>query len=766
MKKSSSAVKNKSGVSSARRRVGQSVSSAAKFSKLEIKREEGIDDEFQDAESDPCSSYIAERNVGMMSSTTSMINIQSSCQDSELHSSTQTVVTSDTERVETAIQIDCDDVPLHDDATKVVLLSPRDQEICSNDPIDAPGTPKIKSLPTKTKISKFTEKSIEELLVQSMDDIDCSTGRDSPDYEYPPNHKLAPMRLLRTLPKPQQQTPCRNTGGYTDGILSTIEEDANVDDKENKADNHVCFVGKDLYKNTDLCRQIRKEDYNVTDITTRIEDAARNLTLTYDIDMKDEDITRDIMEPKKIITTTSSHDDDKCNQGLDVNVCKQVSLVAMPQSIAEESKELSYISELTKSLSKTANSFNETPADLPRVAIGEGTPQLNPSANNPSEKVFKNTRIVPTVSSDSSEKSQEESETVTSSVSGSLVEMPDLSGSGSYVLLSDFNDDTDEDGKEFESEVTDGCKELNNVTLASTLESYEMVLKTPEIKPTSETPEVKSSRKLPPVPPSTAPVLTVGEGVIEATSYQTSHNGDVDSTIWGDNLTVATPCQRKRLKPNKMLFEAVNGSKSEFTLPKSEIEKLEQDILNTMETVDNTADKQTSSLTEMLLEYVENEDLSIEDIDTICGNHPAVDKTKSEINATSLIKPGLISHPDSKSEVAASSKDPSSCSHGGHPKSSGVKTPTQLSPPKSKNIGLEDSPAKQSNLVLSRPKGPVPSSPQSSRSSDIEDSPSKKSGLATPLICSEGELEDDNLWNNASEAVFDDACQALLQIKR
>ena len=509
-------------------------------------------------------------------------------------------------------------------------------------------------------------------------------------------------------------------------------------------------------------------------------------------------------------------------------------------------------------------------------------------------------------SNESSEKSQG-SDPGTSSISGSLVDLPDLSGSGSYVFLSDFRDDSDEEAKTCENQITTKVEECDATSsgMDLTLQSYEMILKTPEIK---------ANRKLPTLPPTTVPVLTPGSDVLNSVIPQCDETC-VPGDLVIDNITpITTPCQRKRLKPNKVLFEAVNSSKNELTLPAVEIDKLERELIDTLTTFNSATDTAGDSLTNMLLEYVENEDVSLEDLEKICSGSRvghevktsadkcdketekdcvndldlesnaknqsesvvlraeirpkssvrqlilsdsindvqldlSITKASQELNLvepnisgkeessqnlivveesspctlkdirlkkiapedSSSRKRGLEDSPSKKNGVEDSPSKKSGLEDGSSKKSGLEDSPSKSSgledspskksgledsPPKksgiddsssrkrvsvdspSKGCGLEDSPSKKSGLEDRPPKksGIEDSSSRKRVSVDspskgcgLEDSPSKKSGMLTPLIGSEGELEEEsgiNIWDNACEDVFDDACTALLQIRR
>ncbi|KAL5268333.1 hypothetical protein ACHWQZ_G002259 [Mnemiopsis leidyi] len=790
--KESSTSGRKSTLTSSRRKMGKLEDSAGKCA---ISSEEAADSEFKDAESSPYVSFIKKyeeenENIGCLSTSHSFSETE--------YGTSSLAALCKGEILEPALdksppvegRAACDPI-------KIVNL---------DNPIEKIAEPKIMPNQNYSNTSKITLKSLDELVGERINDLGDNYDNHNIGNDYPPNHKLTSLRLYRTLPCPRPLNLNNSTSTCVDAVEipetnPSVDKDGNLlEDKENKSDN--AHQNGSMNIKTNFCSQLGNDKSIISDLPSSIEDVLSYRTLILnDKNLNIEDqLTKQIPNSESFIK--------KLNDPLNATCIEVIADGIKPVAtvLTDGGKQLI---PTQKSCEKSQSMDGLKQEALSCVSLDNKTESTKTSSNSSSEK-------------------SQESDPSTSSISGSLVDLPDLSGSGSYVLLSDFRDDTDEDMKTPKSHVETNEKEcaVTSSTMDLTLESYEMILKTPEIK---------ANRKLPPLPPSTAPVLSLGPDLLDSFSSECDETCTVD--LINDNFTPnTTPCQRKRLKPNKVLFEAVNSSKNELTLPAVELDKLENELIDSLTTFSSATDIVDDSLTNVLLEYVENEDVSLEDLEKICsgsiGNNkcPSTSPPKIKCNdetiignecdfaalekelrpekhirysdpSKSVIKQNVsvdkvpqelsLDNPTTSVEKENPLKktviEESSCLGNKPPKKSKIESslPINSNLEKSTIDGsltkksiLRDSPSKKGSVKdSSSNKCSLEDSPSKKTASEdspskkimLENSPSKKSGMLTPLIGSEGELDEeigDNIWDDACEDVFDDACTALLQIRR
>ena len=785
---------------------------------------DGADGEFKDAESSPFVSFMDTVREEDENNVCSVSAISSRFEETEC--STRYVASTPKEEVpEPAMSDALKKSPTVEAET---AFNPK-EKINIDNTIEGLAKPKIMPHPNHLNPSKLSVKSLDELVGERMNNLGDNYGNESIGNDYPPNHKLASLRLHRTLPCPRPLNLNNSNSTCVDavGISHVVDYDnEHQEDKENKSDNSHQKSGKT--NKTELYPPLSEDKLIIADIAPNIEDVLSSRTVIYDRDMK--------LEDGLLKQIPNNHTEEKLNDPTNANCLEVVNSGHRPVT-TELNNRIEQFVPSQKSCEKSH-----------RPDCFEQERQSTAGLNNKPDPTK-------TASNESSEKSQG-SDPGTSSISGSLVDLPDLSCSGSYVFLSDFRDDTDEETKTCENHMTTKDKECDGTSshMDLTLQSYEMILKTPEIK---------ANRKLPTLPPTTVPVLTPGPDVLDSVVSQCDETC-LPGDLVGDITPITTPCQRKRLKPNKVLFEAVNSSKNELTLPAVEIDKLERELIDTLTTFNSATDTAGGSLTNMLLEYVENEDVSLEDLEKICSGSrvSAKDKTsvdkcdketekdfvndldlesnarnqsesvvlRTEICPESIVRELILSDSINDVQLDLSTTKASQELNLVEPKisekkeslqnlivveesspctlediplktiasedSSSRKRVSENNP--SKKSGLEDSPSKNGGLEDIPPKKSDPEDSSSrkrvsedspskksglkdspiinsgienspSKKCGLEGSPSRKSGMLTPLIGSEGELEEEsgtNIWDNACEDVFDDACTALLQIRR
>ena len=260
MKESPSSGKKGSSAPS-RRKTGKLVDMA---DKSDTTGKEGADAEFKDAESSPFVSFMDNVREGDKNIVCSVSAISSRFEESEC--STRYVVPKE-EVSGPAMSAALEKSPTVETET---AFNPKEM-MNKDNPIEGLAKPKIMPHPNQLNPSKLSVKSLDELVGERMNNFGDNYGNHSIGNDYPPNHKLASMKLHRTLPCPRPLNLSNSISTCVDavGMNYVVDNDSeHQDDKENKSDNSHQKSGKT--NKTELCPPLCEDKLIITDIASNI----------------------------------------------------------------------------------------------------------------------------------------------------------------------------------------------------------------------------------------------------------------------------------------------------------------------------------------------------------------------------------------------------------------------------------------------------------------------------------------------------------------